>query len=53
MGEAWVGTVMTVINSKFLALNGVAQLVGHRPEKQKVTGSIPQSGYKPELRVQS
>ena len=26
------------------ALTGVAQLVGHRPTKQKVTGSIPAQG---------
>ena len=26
------------------ALTGVAQLVGHRPAKQKVAGSIPSQG---------
>ena len=35
---------MTTVEIAVCALAGVAQLAGHRPTKQKVTGSIPSQG---------
>ena len=32
------------VKTDLMALTGVAQLVGHRPAKQKVTGSVPGQG---------
>ena len=32
------------VKTDVMALTGVAQLVGHRPAKQKVTGSVPGQG---------
>ena len=39
--------MISVKNHWTIALTGVAQLVGHHPAKQKVTGSIPGRGAGP------
>ena len=39
----WFGVTLSSVQIKF-ARTGVAQLVGHRSTKQKVTGSIPGQG---------